>query len=144
MIFRAVVSGVVFLISRFLPRRSYADAQQVSGVRFVSRDSPNSRSRSGRVLVESSGFRIADSITSSANIESFTFPWPIWILLISFSCPIAVAETSRAVLGGRGERARPELRGGALGVSVAGMALAVGFSRADLTCRGTFPPSLLR
>ena len=81
--------------------------------------------------MESIGFSMY-TIMSSANNDSFTSSFPIWMPFISFSCLIAVAKTSNTMLHMSHERGHPylvpDLSGKALNFCPLSKMLTVGLS----------------
>ena len=71
-------------------------------------------------------------IMSSANSDSFTTPFLIWIPFISFSSLMAMAKTSKTMLNNSGESAQPflvpDLSGNGFSFSPLRRMLAVGLS----------------
>ena len=83
------------------------------------------------------------SIISSANSDSFTSPFPIWIPFISFSTVIAMARTSKTMLNKSSKNGHPclvpDLRGNAFSFSPLSMMLAMGLSCMAFIMLGMFP-----
>ena len=91
----------------------------------------NSLISSSSFLVETSGFPI-NSIMPSINSNSFPFPLPSWMPVISFSCMVAVARTSNTTLSKSVKSVHPclvpNLRGKAVSFSPLNLILAMGLA----------------